>query len=156
MTHDIQNTGHLSLSSISHTRARGRSLAHQPDSCCADDPPAVNVPHNYVEQGKTVGALVAHAQAIGANRVEVTEEAESAWVNLILTAPQRRMMDSCTPGYYNGEGKEVPPELQNVVKKMAGYPKGALAYFKYLQQWRAADNDKRFEGIEFSRVATPA
>ena len=32
----------------------------------------VNVPHNYVEQGRTVGAMLAHAQKHGYNRVEVT------------------------------------------------------------------------------------
>ena len=36
----------------------------------------VNVPHNYVEQGRTVGAMLAHAQKHGYNRVEVTKEVE--------------------------------------------------------------------------------
>ena len=43
-----------------------------------------NFPHNLAEAGRTVAAIVAHAEANGVREVEVTEEAENAWVDLIL------------------------------------------------------------------------
>eukprot|EP01047_Picozoa_sp_COSAG01_P051154 COSAG01_NODE_5244_length_4388_cov_6.643740_4_plen_122_part_00 len=106
---------------------------------------AVNVPHNYLEQGRTVGAMVQHALAGGFTRVEVTAEAEAAWVDLILQSEERRMLSDCTPGYYNGEGQAA--KLDPAVRRRGlGYPKGPLAYFKYLQAWRQGD----FSGIAFS------
>ena len=59
----------------------------------------MNVPHNYVEQGRTVGAMVAHALEHGYNHVEVSQEAEDEWVESILAAPPRVGMAGCTPGY---------------------------------------------------------
>ena len=40
--------------------------------------------------------------------VEVTEEAEDAWVDLLLAGPGRGLIGSpdCTPGYYNNEGQD--------------------------------------------------
>jgi cyclohexanone monooxygenase len=105
----------------------------------------VNVPHNYMEQGKTVGAMVAHAERSGCDRVEVSRAEEDAWVDLILQAQPRRMMGECTPGYYNNEGRAVD---QDRMKSFQSYPQGPLAYFKYMQQWRGSGD---FEGISFTK-----
>ena len=107
---------------------------------------AVNVPHNYVEQGRTVGALVAHALEHGYNNVEVSQEAEDEWVESILAAPPRVGMAGCTPGYYNNEGKAID---QEIARYSGGFPKGPLAFFKYIQEWRS---DGKFEGIDFKTV----
>jgi len=48
----------------------------------------------------------------------------------------------CTPGYYNNEGQDPGPTARFNV----GYPQGAMAYFKYLTEWR---NSGKFEGLEF-------
>jgi cyclohexanone monooxygenase len=48
----------------------------------------------------------------------------------------------CTPGYYNNEGQDPGP----TARFNAGYPQGAMAYFKYLTEWR---NSGKFEGLEF-------
>jgi cyclohexanone monooxygenase len=106
----------------------------------------VNVPHNYMEQGKTVGAMVAHAERVGCDRVEVSKEEEDAWVELILSAQPRRMMGECTPGYYNNEGRAVDQER---MKSFQGYPMGPLAYFKYIEQWRSSGD---FEGLSFATL----
>jgi|MDSV01.1.fsa_nt_gb hypothetical protein len=106
----------------------------------------VNVPHNYVEQGRTVGAMLAHAQKHGYNRVEVTKEVEDDWVKKILSAIPRQGMASCTPGYYNNEGRKSDMEL---ARYYGGYPQGPLAFFKYIQQWRS---NGKFEGVEFSSI----
>ena len=102
-----------------------------------------NIPHNLTEAGRTVARVVAHAEAIGAKEVEVTAEAQEAWVELLLTGPGRRMGASpdCTPGYYNNEGQPSPLARFNV-----GYPQGPAAYFEYLDAWTEAGT---FEGLAF-------
>ena len=40
-----------------------------------------NVPHNLTESGTTIATIIAHAEAIGAEEVEVTGEAEDDWVD---------------------------------------------------------------------------
>ena len=55
-------------------------------------------------------------------------------------------MASCTPGYYNNEGRKSDMEL---ARYYGGYPQGPLAFFKYIQQWRS---NGKFEGVEFSSI----
>ena len=103
-----------------------------------------NVPHNLTEAGKTIALIVAEMLKRGAREVEVTEEAQKAWVDLLLTGPGRMIgMSDCTPGYYNNEGQPAGPEAKYAV----GYPAGASAYFKYIDEWRKAGT---FEGLAFS------
>jgi cation diffusion facilitator CzcD-associated flavoprotein CzcO len=102
-----------------------------------------NVPHNLTEAGRTIGLIVGEALERGAREVEVTADAEEAWVQLLLTGPGRMIgSQDCTPGYYNNEGQAPGPAARLSV----GYPAGAAAYFKYLDAWRAS---RRFEGLEF-------
>ncbi|MFT3814006.1 MAG: NAD(P)/FAD-dependent oxidoreductase [Acidovorax sp.] len=102
-----------------------------------------NIPHNLTDTAATIALTVAHAQDNGHRTVEVTEEAEQAWVDLLLTAPGR-MTNSpdCTPGYYNNEGREPGP----AAKLAVGYPAGPAAYFQYIDAWRRAGT---FEGLAF-------
>jgi cyclohexanone monooxygenase len=103
-----------------------------------------NIPHNLTEAGRTVAMVIRHALDIGAQRVEVTQEAESAWVELLLSGPDRILgAPDCTPGYYNNEGQDPGP----VGASYVGYPAGASAYFAYLADWRSSG---RFEGLEFT------
>jgi cyclohexanone monooxygenase len=103
-----------------------------------------NVPHNLTEAGKTIGLIVKHALDGGFTEVEVTQEAQDAWVALLLTGMGRMMLGNpdCTPGYYNNEGQDPGPAARYNV----GYPAGAAAYFKYLDEWRSTG---AFEGLEF-------
>jgi cyclohexanone monooxygenase len=102
-----------------------------------------NVPHNLTEAGKTIATIVRRAVDEGYSEVEVTQEAQDAWVALLLTG-MGRMLGSpdCTPGYYNNEGQDPGPAARLAV----GYPAGASAYFKYLDEWRVSG---AFEGLEF-------
>jgi len=104
-----------------------------------------NVPHNLTDSGRTIATIVAEAKRRGATRVEVTQEAQDAWVALLLTGPGRMMMGSadCTPGYYNNEGQPLGPGA----KYNVGYPAGASAYFRYIDGWRKSG---KFEGLEFA------
>ncbi|HVX18147.1 MAG TPA: NAD(P)/FAD-dependent oxidoreductase [Acidimicrobiales bacterium] len=104
-----------------------------------------NVPHNFTETGLTVAKIVRHALDGGHREVEVTQEAEDAWIDLLLSGPTLpRVIGSpdCTPGYYNNEGQPSRTGSELFV----GYPLGASAFFEYLQAWRDKGD---FEGLEF-------
>jgi cation diffusion facilitator CzcD-associated flavoprotein CzcO len=103
-----------------------------------------NVTHNFGEAGSTIAAVVRHALEVGADEVEVTRDAEDAWVAL-LEQNQRglRADPDCTPGYYNNEGLPVGRKEQ---LNGAGYPEGPVAYFNYIDAWR---NSGEFEGVAF-------
>jgi cyclohexanone monooxygenase len=91
----------------------------------------------------TIAAIVRHASAKGAREVEVTREAQQAWVELLLTAPPRLIgSPDCTPGYYNNEG-QAPTQASRL---NVGYPAGPSAYFRYLDGWRSAGD---FRGLAF-------
>ncbi len=102
-----------------------------------------NVPHNLTESGRTIAMMVKHAVDTGAHQVEVTKEAQDAWVALLLTGMGRMMgAADCTPGYYNNEGQDPGP----AAKFHVGYPAGATAFFNYIEAWRSSGE---FEGIAF-------
>jgi cation diffusion facilitator CzcD-associated flavoprotein CzcO len=103
-----------------------------------------NVTHNFAEAGATIAAVVRHALDIGADEVEVTEQAEDEWVAL-LEQNQRglRADPDCTPGYYNNEGLPVGRKEK---LNGAGYPDGPVAYFQYIAAWRTSGE---FDGLEF-------
>ncbi|HKY68646.1 MAG TPA: NAD(P)/FAD-dependent oxidoreductase [Acidimicrobiales bacterium] len=105
-----------------------------------------NVPHNLTESGRTIAAVVAHALARGHDEVEVTHEAENAWIDLLLSGPRFGIIgdQSCTPGYYNNEGQEPGPAGALFV----GYPAGATAFFRFIDEWRSSG---AFGGLEFRR-----
>jgi cyclohexanone monooxygenase len=102
-----------------------------------------NVPHNLTEAGRTIATIVKHAVDNGYHEVEVTREAEQAWIDLLLSGPGRMLgSQDCTPGYYNNEGHDPGPRGALFV----GYPYGASAYFTYLEKWRSTGT---FDGLEF-------
>jgi cation diffusion facilitator CzcD-associated flavoprotein CzcO len=102
-----------------------------------------NVPHNLTESGRTIAMTVKHAVEGGFKEVEVTQEAQDAWVALLLTGMGRMLgAPDCTPGYYNNEGQDPGP----AAKLNVGYPAGASAFFKYIDEWRSSGE---FEGLAF-------
>ena len=102
-----------------------------------------NVPHNLTEAARTIALLVKHALDNGFDEIEVTKEAEDAWIELLLSGPGMMLgSPDCTPGYYNNEGQDPGPGA----KLNVGYPLGAMAYFRYLDEWRSSGT---FEGLAF-------
>jgi cation diffusion facilitator CzcD-associated flavoprotein CzcO len=100
-----------------------------------------NVPHNIVDSAATIAATVRHALDHGFGAVEPSQQAQDAWVELLLSGPGSLIGGpDCTPGYYNNEGQDPGAFLGR------GYPYGPSAYFAYIAQWRAA---RTFEGLEF-------
>ncbi|NDC57516.1 MAG: NAD(P)/FAD-dependent oxidoreductase [Alphaproteobacteria bacterium] len=103
-----------------------------------------NVPHNLSDSAKTIACIVAAARDRDAQTVEVTAEAEEAWVKLLLTGPGMMIgSQDCTPGYYNNEGRDPGP----IARSYVGYPYGAVAYFHYIDAWRRSG---AFEGLAFA------
>ncbi len=102
-----------------------------------------NVPHNLTESGRTIATIIRHAVDCGFAEVEVSREAEDAWVALLLKGPGRMTgAPDCTPGYYNNEGQDPGRRaLLNV-----GLPAGPTAFFAHIDRWRTAGT---FEGLEF-------
>ncbi len=94
----------------------------------------INVPHNWTDHGDTIAAIISHARKTGATRVEAEPQAQADWVKLMLTS-QGSMAGAapdCTPGYYNNEGKGYGESALFG----AGYPAGAVAWFRYIDDWR--------------------
>jgi cation diffusion facilitator CzcD-associated flavoprotein CzcO len=103
-----------------------------------------NVPHNIVESAMTIAMMIRHALDGGYQTIEVSQQAQDDWVDLLMTGPGMMIgSPDCTPGYYNNEGQPMSEEAQY----RRGYPAGAAAYFKYIKAWRESGE---FEGIEFA------
>jgi cation diffusion facilitator CzcD-associated flavoprotein CzcO len=101
-----------------------------------------NVPHNLTDSAKTVATVVAHARGAGHQRVEVTPEAQDAWMEKMIANPiMRSFLSTCTPGYYNNEGGELSAHAL-----FGGYVDGASAFFRYIEQWRTSGE---FAGLRF-------
>jgi cation diffusion facilitator CzcD-associated flavoprotein CzcO len=103
-----------------------------------------NVPHNLTDAARTVARVVTHAADVDATRLEVTEDAEAAWMQLIGSGQNLLQAPDCTPGYYNNEGHPDDPQIRSLV----GYPLGPSAYFQYIEEWRS---NGKFEGLDFVR-----
>ncbi len=109
-----------------------------------------NITHNSSESATTMASVIRHALDVGAEQVEVTQEAEQAWVGLIGGRGRSRSPLSnpdCTPGYYNNEGK---PMGRRERLNFGSYPDGPVAFFSFINDWRTSGE---FEGLEFR---TPA
>jgi cation diffusion facilitator CzcD-associated flavoprotein CzcO len=103
-----------------------------------------NITQNLTEAGTSVAAVVRHALDVGAVEVEVSADAERAWVELIETSPPSFLGNpECTPGYYNNEGRPFGHRDQ---LNTGRYPAGPVAFFQYIDAWRNAGT---FEGLEF-------
>ncbi|HZP56540.1 MAG TPA: NAD(P)/FAD-dependent oxidoreductase [Dehalococcoidia bacterium] len=104
----------------------------------------VNFPHMLNEQAKHIAYIVKHAQDHEVHSVEASEEAEEAWVQTIigLARMNREFLESCTPGYYNNEGKPAERAGQN-----GPYGGGPIAFVKLLEDWRAEGN---LQGLELT------
>lgn len=103
----------------------------------------VNVPHALNEQAEHVAHILSEARSRGAERVEVTPEAEQGWVDEIRDKARlgMRFFAECTPGYYNSEG-----QLTNPNGFFAGiYGAGPIRFFEILEAWR---EDGDLPGLE--------
>ena len=94
----------------------------------------VNYPHMLDEVATHVAHIVGHALTIEKEVVETSAEAEASWVQTILDKGVRGGIigdETCTPGYYNNEGK---PRAH--FEQMVSYGDGPIPFFNLLAKWR--------------------
>jgi cation diffusion facilitator CzcD-associated flavoprotein CzcO len=101
-----------------------------------------NFPHDLSESAKIIAQVVGHAVDNGFSEVEVTKQAEDAWVQGLLAGTPAWSPSDCTPGFYTNEGQDPGPWGRLRV----GYPAGPLAYFSHIGRWRASGT---CAGLEF-------
>jgi len=103
----------------------------------------VSVPVALDEQAQHVTHIITEAKKRGADVLEPTAEAESAYVAEVrsLARMGQRFYSECTPGYYNSEG--AVGNRNGFFSDM--YGAGPLAFFDLLRDWRAKGS---LEGLE--------
>ena len=99
-----------------------------------------NFAHLVEECAKQLKYIIGRALEEGVREVEATEEAASAWTEMIQSSMAVHVLGQgeCTPSYFNGEGQSSGA--------LTVYPQGPLAFFSLLEDWRNAGTH---EGIEF-------
>ena len=99
-----------------------------------------NFMHLVEECAKQLNYIIGRALEEGVREVEATEEAASAWTEMIQSSMAAHVLGQgeCTPSYFNGEGQSDGA--------LTVYPQGPLAFFSLLEDWR---NEGAHEGIEF-------
>ena len=106
-----------------------------------------NYPHLLEELTTHIAYILGEAIKRDAKIVEVSKEAEDAWVKTIVEKGTGAMGaiggPDCTPGYYNNEGQE----RESTAMQAAPYGGGSIEYFKLLETWR---EDGKLAGIEFT------
>ena len=94
-----------------------------------------NIPHNLTEAGKTIAMIVKHALDNGYAEVEVTKEAEDAWIELLLSGPG---IDARLPRLHARATTTTRARIRARPRSFfVGYPQGAMAYFQYIDEWRS-------------------
>ncbi|MFK7895363.1 MAG: flavin-containing monooxygenase [Myxococcota bacterium] len=103
-----------------------------------------NIPHTINEQSQHLAYVMRAALDRGATTVEPSQQAEDAWCAEIAQGNAfLEIQATCTPGYFNDEGKVGESEGW-----LAGfYPEGSEAFFAMLKAWRASGE---LEGLEVS------
>ena len=93
-----------------------------------------NFPHLLDEQAHHMAHVVREANLRQAATVEPTAEAEAGWVQTIVDTARLNLefRQTCTPGYYNGEGRAGGED-----GLFAGlYGPGPVKFFELLGAWR--------------------
>ena len=105
-----------------------------------------NYPHLLEELTTHLAHIIGHAVEKGVKTVEVSRDAEQAWVETIVSKGAGAMGalggPDCTPGYYNNEGQARQPGAIQA----APYGGGSIEFFRLLAEWRAEGD---FAGLEF-------
>ena len=105
-----------------------------------------NMTHMLNEQAGHVAYVISHARNSNIRSVEATVEAEKAWVDDIMRLARlgEAYYASCTPGYYNNEGK---PGSANNGFLSGQYGGGPVEFFRLLKDWR---DEGALRGLEVS------
>ena len=96
-----------------------------------------NFPHAMDETSQHIGYILNECRKDNLASIDVEKEAEDKWVEEIIGVSRfaSDFQESCTPGYYNNEGKPNPKSVQN-----GPYGKGSRPYFRITAAWREEGN----------------
>lgn len=103
---------------------------------------SANFCHGLTEMSAHIGYIVSQVEKTGAAEAEVSAQAETEWVEhcAAVGGPAMEFFKSCTPGYYNVEGK-----LNEEAMKGYGYGLGPIVFFNIIKSWR---DDGGMPGLE--------
>ena len=109
----------------------------------------VSYPHLLNEQSKHLAYMLKHAFSNGIDVIEASQDAEAAWVRLIIeqSGGELEFVDSCTPSYHNNEGRRNKHGA-----RYNSFGGGASGYFKLLAEWRA---EGTLDGLELTSRDSP-
>ena len=98
---------------------------------------AVNAVHLLDEQARHLAYTVSEARKRKASVIEPSADAVDAYVDVVRNSPKNKALvgfyASCTPGYYNGEGKARRSEDFFIGGR---YADGAMPFYAVLKAWR--------------------
>lgn len=100
-----------------------------------------NYTHSIDQQARHIAYTVAECQRRDVSRLDVSAEAESQWVEKVLSqiGNRRALLEECTPGYYNQEGQPSSGHDQDTAIM------NATEFFAVLSDWREEGELKGFE-----------
>jgi cation diffusion facilitator CzcD-associated flavoprotein CzcO len=103
-----------------------------------------NFPHALDEMSVHLAYLLDRARRDGVTVIEADQDAEDAWVQTIVDLARmgQSFLESCTPGYYNNEGRPNERAAQN-----GFYGAGPVAFFNLMASWR---DEGSLAGLELS------
>ncbi|QEN14084.1 flavin-containing monooxygenase [Mycolicibacterium sp. ELW1] len=99
---------------------------------------SANTTAMFEQQAKHIAYIIAEAQRRGATTVEPSQEGQDAWVSTVreLSIDNSAFELSCTPGYYNNEGRGGSENNGSFLGDF--YSPGFYAFDELLADWRAA------------------
>ena len=103
----------------------------------------------FEQQAKHIAYIIAEAQNRGATTVEPSQEGQDAWVRTVreLAIDNSAFELSCTPGYYNNEGRGGAEGNGSFLGDF--YSPGFYAFDELLAEWRAKGD---LDGLDLGRV----
>jgi cyclohexanone monooxygenase len=106
---------------------------------------SANITHVLEVQSRHIAHIIHSTIERGACTVDVTQEAEDAWVQTVVNASMANIsfLENCTPGYYNNEGQ---PNGE-LIRQNGAYAPGIMAFSMLLDQWR---EEGSLAGLEFA------
>jgi cyclohexanone monooxygenase len=106
---------------------------------------SANTTAMFEQQAEHIAYIIAEAQNRGATTVEPSQDGQDAWVRTVreLAIDNSAFELTCTPGYYNNEGRGSAEGNGSFLGDF--YAPGFYAFDDLLAQWRAAGT---LEGLE--------
>lgn len=108
---------------------------------------SANTTAMFEQQAEHIAYIIAEAQKRGATIVEPSQEGQDGWVATVaeLAIDNSAFELSCTPGYYNNEGRGAAVNNGGFLGDF--YAPGFYAFGELLAQWREQGD---LEGLELS------